>query len=48
VTKAHADGLPAPETMRRLVQAILRHQHENLQDDASAMILEWRGNGLPR
>jgi len=43
VVRANADGLPAPETMRRLIQAILRHQHENLQDDASALMLEWRG-----
>jgi hypothetical protein len=28
--------------MRRLVHAILAHQHENLQDDATAVLLEWR------
>lgn len=42
VSRAEADQMPAPETMRRLIQAILRHQHENLQDDASALMLEWR------
>jgi serine phosphatase RsbU (regulator of sigma subunit) len=42
VTRALADQLPAPETMRRLVHAILAHQHERLQDDASAALLEWR------
>jgi phosphoserine phosphatase RsbU/P len=42
VTRALADRLPAPETMRRLVHAILAHQHEQLQDDATAALLEWR------
>jgi len=42
IARAVADGLPAPETMRRLVQAILAHQHERLQDDASAALVEWR------
>ena len=42
VTRALADQLPAPETMRRLVGAILQHQHDRLQDDATAALLEWR------
>jgi phosphoserine phosphatase RsbU/P len=42
VTRALADQLPAAETMRRLVHAILAHQHERLQDDATAALLEWR------
>jgi serine phosphatase RsbU (regulator of sigma subunit) len=43
VTKALADQLPVAETMRRLVRAILDHQHEQLQDDASALCLQWLG-----
>jgi sigma-B regulation protein RsbU (phosphoserine phosphatase) len=42
VTKALADRLPPPETMRRLVHAILGYQHERLQDDATAMLVAWR------
>jgi hypothetical protein len=41
VTRALADHLPAPETMRRLVHAILVHQHEQLQDDATALLVHW-------
>lgn len=40
--RALADELPGPETMRRLVHAILAYQHERLQDDATAALLEWR------
>jgi serine phosphatase RsbU (regulator of sigma subunit) len=42
VGKASADRLPAPETMRRLISAILAHQHDHLTDDATALMLEWR------
>lgn len=42
VSKALADRLPAAETMRRLIHAILAHQHEELQDDATAALLQWR------
>jgi sigma-B regulation protein RsbU (phosphoserine phosphatase) len=47
VTKALADELPVAETMRRLVRAILDHQHERLQDDASAMCVQWLGREAP-
>jgi serine phosphatase RsbU (regulator of sigma subunit) len=42
VLEALAARLPPPETMRRLIQAILAHQHEQLQDDATAVLLQWR------
>jgi sigma-B regulation protein RsbU (phosphoserine phosphatase) len=42
VTRALADLLPTSETMRRLIHAILQHQHERLQDDASAALLTFR------
>lgn len=42
VTRALADQLPTPETMRRLVHAILAYQHDQLQDDASAVMVQWR------
>jgi phosphoserine phosphatase RsbU/P len=43
VTRTLAAHVPAPETMRRLVRAILEYQHERLQDDATAVLVEWTG-----
>jgi serine phosphatase RsbU (regulator of sigma subunit) len=40
--RALADELPAPETTRRLVHAILEHQQDRLQDDATVLLVEWR------
>jgi hypothetical protein len=34
-------GLPAPETLRRLTAAVLAHQHGQLQDDATLVLLDW-------
>ncbi|WBB81949.1 PP2C family protein-serine/threonine phosphatase [Micromonospora sp. WMMD882] len=41
--RALADGLPAPETIRRLVHAILDHQDNHLTDDATVLMARWRG-----
>ena len=41
VTRNLAAGLPAPETMRRVVHALLDHQAGELDDDATLMVLEW-------
>jgi hypothetical protein len=37
-----AGGLSAPETVRRVVQELLEHQQDQLTDDASLLLLEWR------
>jgi serine phosphatase RsbU (regulator of sigma subunit) len=37
-----ARGLPAPESMRRIVRALLVHQQGQLSDDATMLLLEWR------
>jgi len=37
-----AGGLPAPETMRRVVRELLKHQAGQLSDDATLLLLEWR------
>jgi hypothetical protein len=42
VLKREADGVSAPETLRRLVQALLDHQQDLLQDDATVLLVEWR------
>lgn len=43
--RAELDGLSAPETLRRLVAAVLAHQHDRLQDDATLLLLEWARDG---
>lgn len=42
IVRASAAGDPAPETLRRLTRAVLDHQGDHLQDDASIVALEWR------
>jgi serine phosphatase RsbU (regulator of sigma subunit) len=42
-SRALADDLPEAETARRLVHAILAHQQDCLQDDATVLLLHWRG-----
>jgi serine phosphatase RsbU (regulator of sigma subunit) len=39
--KEAASGVPTPEMMRRLQQAVLRHQVGALQDDATMLFVEW-------
>ncbi len=41
LTRAAADGLPPPETVRRLMRAVLDHQSGLLQDDASVLLAAW-------
>ncbi|EWC59230.1 Serine phosphatase RsbU, regulator of sigma subunit [Actinokineospora spheciospongiae] len=42
LTERHeAADLPAPETLRRVVHAVLEHQNGQLQDDATLMLVEW-------
>lgn len=36
-----AGGLVVPEVLRRIGHAVLAHQHGELQDDATLMIVEW-------
>ena len=42
VAAAVAAGDPAPETVRQLMRHVLTHQADQLQDDASIVVLEWR------
>ncbi|SDY58850.1 Serine phosphatase RsbU, regulator of sigma subunit [Modestobacter sp. DSM 44400] len=41
IATASAAGDPAPETVRRLMRSVLTHQADQLQDDASIVVLEW-------
>ncbi|MGV9273763.1 PP2C family protein-serine/threonine phosphatase [Streptomyces griseosporeus] len=40
----HADGLPVPETLRRLVRAVLEYHDGRLEDDATVLVCEWLGH----
>jgi serine phosphatase RsbU (regulator of sigma subunit) len=40
--------LPAPETLRRLAAAVLEHQHGELQDDATLLMLDWSADSHHR
>ena len=42
VVRHLAGGLSAPETIRRVVRELLEHQQDQLSDDASLLLLEWR------
>ena len=46
IARANAAGEPLPETMRRLGHAVVKHQGDELQDDATQVLLEWRGGEL--
>ncbi|WP_411070622.1 PP2C family protein-serine/threonine phosphatase [Streptomyces sp. cmx-4-25] len=41
--RQHAEGLPVPETLRRLMHAVLDHHDGHLQDDATVLFCEWLG-----
>ncbi|HEX2041910.1 MAG TPA: PP2C family protein-serine/threonine phosphatase [Acidimicrobiales bacterium] len=45
LVRAAADASPPPETMRRLVHAVLAHQGSTLKDDATLLLVEWRRPG---
>ncbi|MFD5450582.1 PP2C family protein-serine/threonine phosphatase [Streptomyces sp. NPDC127100] len=39
----NADGLPVPETLHRLVRAVLEYHKGQLDDDATVLVCEWIG-----
>ena len=45
VGRASAGGNAPPETLRRIVHSILDHQAGDLQDDATTVLVEWKGQG---
>ncbi len=46
--RAELDQLSAPETLRRLVAAVMAHQDDRLQDDATLLLLDWASDRHPR
>jgi serine phosphatase RsbU (regulator of sigma subunit) len=43
LVRESASGLDGAEVLRRLIKAVLEHQHGVLQDDATILLLEWDG-----
>ena len=43
LTRAHSDGLGCAETIRQLGHKVLEHADYELNDDATMLLLEWRG-----
>lgn len=43
IVRQEADQLPVPETMRRLIQAVMNHHDGELGDDATVSYCEWHG-----
>lgn len=43
IVRQEADRLPVPETLRRLVHAVMDHHHGELGDDATVSYCEWHG-----
>ncbi|GAA1576288.1 PP2C family protein-serine/threonine phosphatase [Actinomadura kijaniata] len=43
IIRHNADGFPVPETLRRLIRAVLAHHDGTLQDDATVLFVEWHG-----
>jgi serine phosphatase RsbU (regulator of sigma subunit) len=41
IIRREADGLTAPETLRRLIHTVLEHQNDAVQDDATVWLAEW-------
>lgn len=47
LVREDASGSDVPETLRRLVHAVLEHQAQDLQDDATLVLLQWRAIVAP-
>ena len=49
LAEQHAvDGLPVPETLRRLSHAVTDHRHESPADDATLMLVQWSADAAAR
>ncbi|WP_328558488.1 PP2C family protein-serine/threonine phosphatase [Streptomyces coelicoflavus] len=44
VIRHQSDGLPVPETLRRLIHAVLDYHDGKLDDDATVLLCQWHGN----
>ncbi|MGW4024888.1 PP2C family protein-serine/threonine phosphatase [Streptomyces sp. NPDC005009] len=44
VIRHQSGGLPVPETLRRLIRAVLDYHDGKLDDDATVLLCQWNGN----
>ncbi|WP_017576518.1 PP2C family protein-serine/threonine phosphatase [Nocardiopsis kunsanensis] len=44
IVRQEADQLPVPETLRRLINAVMLHHKSELGDDATVFYCEWHGS----
>ena len=44
IVRHQGDRLPVPETLRRLIHAVLDHHDGRLNDDATVLLCEWHGD----
>lgn len=44
VIRHQSDALPVPETLRRLIHAVLDYHDGKLDDDATVLLCQWHGN----
>lgn len=45
IERQASTGQPAPEVLRGLREAIIERREGALRDDATALLIEWRGDG---
>lgn len=43
IVRREADRMPVPETLRRLIHAVMAHHGDRLEDDATVLYCEWHG-----
>ncbi|MDE3722906.1 PP2C family protein-serine/threonine phosphatase [Nocardiopsis sp. N85] len=43
IIRHQVDNMPVPETLRRLMHAVLGYHHDRLNDDATVLFCEWHG-----
>lgn len=43
IVRQEADRMPVPETLRRLMHAVMAHHSDRLDDDATVLYCEWHG-----
>ncbi|MER6828779.1 PP2C family protein-serine/threonine phosphatase [Streptosporangium sp. NPDC000563] len=48
IIRRTADGLPVPETLRRLIRGVLDYHDDRLQDDVTVLLVEWHGDAHER
>ncbi|SDG30137.1 Stage II sporulation protein E (SpoIIE) [Sinosporangium album] len=48
VIKRDVDVLPTPERLRRLIRSVLDYHDGRLSDDATVLLVEWRGGHSPQ